>query len=96
MNGQGLTLEDLDLFLFFPLSVQGTNGSQLWDSAFAAQAFLEVGPTYVDVDAAITGAICLSKMQASAEKDCDFQDCLASLHNFFKLTQVSGATVDKG
>ena len=23
-------------------NVQGTNGSQLWDSAFAAQAFLEV------------------------------------------------------
>ena len=34
------------LSLFTPLSLtssyQGTNGSQLWDSAFAAQAFLEV------------------------------------------------------
>ena len=34
------------LSLFTPLSLtssyQGTNGSQLWDSAFVAQAFLEV------------------------------------------------------
>ena len=32
-------------------------------------------------------------MQASAEKDSDFQECLTGLHDFFKVTQVKIACI---
>ncbi|MCJ8732776.1 hypothetical protein PDJAM_G00214920 [Pangasius djambal] len=48
------------------LKMQGTNGSQLWDTAFAVQAFLEAG----------------------AQNDPRFTQCLMKAHQFFNLTQV--------
>ncbi|XP_053483287.1 lanosterol synthase isoform X1 [Ictalurus furcatus] len=48
------------------LKMQGTNGSQLWDTAFAVQAFLEAG----------------------AQNDPRFAQCLMKAHQFFNLTQV--------
>lgn len=48
------------------MKMQGTNGSQLWDTVFAIQAFLE----------------------ASADKDSNFADCLKAAHGFLRVTQV--------
>ncbi len=39
--------------IIFSIFHQGTNGSQLWDTAFAVQAFLEV---YIFIDKTKTGA----------------------------------------
>uniref|UniRef100_A0A8B9LY05 Terpene cyclase/mutase family member n=1 Tax=Astyanax mexicanus TaxID=7994 RepID=A0A8B9LY05_ASTMX len=50
------------------MKMQGTNGSQLWDTAFAAQAFLEAG----------------------AQDNPKFTECLKKAHQFFNITQVRG------
>uniref|UniRef100_A0AAY4BJ47 Terpene cyclase/mutase family member n=2 Tax=Denticeps clupeoides TaxID=299321 RepID=A0AAY4BJ47_9TELE len=48
------------------MKMQGTNGSQLWDTAFAVQAFLEAG----------------------AEDNPSFTDCLRRAHEFLNITQI--------
>uniref|UniRef100_A0A3P8WFT5 Terpene cyclase/mutase family member n=1 Tax=Cynoglossus semilaevis TaxID=244447 RepID=A0A3P8WFT5_CYNSE len=48
------------------MKMQGTNGSQLWDTCFAVQAFLEAG----------------------AQDQPRFQQCLQAAHDFLTITQV--------
>ncbi|XP_055874418.1 lanosterol synthase-like isoform X1 [Biomphalaria glabrata] len=48
------------------MKMTGTNGSQLWDTAFAAHAYLEAG----------------------AYNKPEFKDCLVSLHEFLRITQI--------
>ncbi|XP_030641927.1 lanosterol synthase isoform X2 [Chanos chanos] len=48
------------------MKMQGTNGSQLWDTAFAVQAFLEAG----------------------AQDNPGFTECLRHAHEFLNLTQI--------
>ncbi|XP_018591028.2 lanosterol synthase isoform X1 [Scleropages formosus] len=48
------------------MKMQGTNGSQLWDTAFAVQAFLEAG----------------------AQDNPRFTQCLQHAHQFFVITQI--------
>ncbi|XP_024919504.1 lanosterol synthase [Cynoglossus semilaevis] len=48
------------------MKMQGTNGSQLWDTCFAVQAFLEAG----------------------AQDQPRFQQCLQAAHDFLTITQI--------
>lgn len=77
---------------FFSI-LQGTNGSQLWDTAFAVQAFLEVHMTFFDFnnphsETEYSYNFAFYSKQAGAQDNPRFTECLRQAHNFFDLTQV--------